>query len=68
MGAQQATRHSPAEALMARTALLPKAEEPLRATGTVIEVPEGQEICAEGDETDLFFKVVSGVVRVCQQG
>lgn len=67
MSAQQATRHSPAEALMARTALLAKKpEEPLRATGTVIEVPEGHEICAEGDETDLFFKVVSGVVRVCK--
>ena len=67
MGAQQATRHSPAEALVARTALLAnKPEEPLRATGTVIEVPEGHEICVEGDETDLFFKVVSGVVRVCK--
>ena len=41
-------------------------EEPLRAAGTVIEIGEGQEICAEGDDTDLFYKVASGVVRVCK--
>ena len=41
-------------------------EESLRAAGTVIEVSEGEEICAEGDNTDTFYKVVSGVVRVCK--
>ena len=41
-------------------------DEPLRAAGTVIEIGEGQEICTEGDDTDLFYKVVSGVVRVCK--
>jgi CRP/FNR family nitrogen fixation transcriptional regulator len=41
-------------------------EEPLRAAGTVVEIGEGQEICAEGDDTDTFYKLVSGVVRVCK--
>ena len=57
---------SPAQALGARTALLAQQHEPLRATGTVMEVAEGREICAEGGDTDVFYKVVSGVVRVCK--
>lgn len=40
--------------------------EPLRAAGTVIQVSEGREIFAEGDDTDVFYKVVSGVVRICK--
>lgn len=42
------------------------APEPLRAAGTVVQVAEGREIFAEGDNTDLFYKVISGVVRVCK--
>jgi len=60
------SRFSPAEELTARTAWLTGQEEPLKAAGTVIEAPEGREICAEGEETDTFYKVVSGVVRVCK--
>jgi CRP/FNR family transcriptional regulator, nitrogen fixation regulation protein len=41
-------------------------DEPLRATGAVVDIPEGREICAEGDGTESFYKVVSGVVRVCK--
>jgi CRP/FNR family nitrogen fixation transcriptional regulator len=41
-------------------------KEPLHTAGTVIHVAEGQEIFAEGDESDTFYKVVSGVVRVCK--
>jgi len=40
--------------------------EPLRAAGTVIQVPAGREIFAEGDDTEVFYKVVSGVVRICK--
>lgn len=61
-----ASRFSPAEGLAARTAWLGEREEPLKATGTIIEVTEGHEICAEGEETETFYKVVSGVVRVCK--
>jgi len=66
MTAQQAMKSdlSPAQALAARTAWLGRQNEPLKSAGTVIEVPEGQEICAEGQETESFYKVLSGVVRV----
>lgn len=40
--------------------------EPLRTAGSVIHVPEGREIFAEGGESDTFYKVVSGVARVCK--
>jgi CRP/FNR family nitrogen fixation transcriptional regulator len=40
--------------------------EPLRTAGTVVHVLEGRGICAEGDDTEVFYKVVSGVVRVCK--
>lgn len=40
--------------------------EPLRAAGTVVQILEGREIFAEGDESDTFYKVVSGVVRICK--
>lgn len=68
MSAQGALKsHNTAgEALTARTAWMAQQAEPLRAAGTVIDVAEGQEICAEGDEADTFYKVVSGVVRVCK--
>jgi len=42
------------------------APEPLRAAGTVVQIAEGREIFAEGDDTDVFYKVISGVVRVCK--
>jgi CRP/FNR family nitrogen fixation transcriptional regulator len=41
-------------------------EEPLKVAGTVVEAAEGSEICAEGEETDRFYKLASGVVRVCK--
>ncbi len=43
-----ASSFTPAQGLAARTAWLKRQEEPLRMTGTVIEVAEGSEICAEG--------------------
>jgi len=42
------------------------AKEPLHTAGTVVQVPEGREIFAEGDDTDVFYKVISGVVRSCK--
>lgn len=40
--------------------------EPLHAAGSVIHVREGREIFAERGDTDSFYKVVSGVARVCK--
>lgn len=57
---------SPAQALADRTAWMARLNEPLKSAGTVVEVPEGREICAEGEETETFYKVVSGVVRICK--
>jgi len=62
------TRHSPMQALQARTAWMASQDtpEPLHAAGTVIHVAEGREIFAEGADAETFYKVVSGVVRVCK--
>ncbi len=59
---------SAATALNARTAWMANQGtlEPLRAAGTVVQFSAGREIFAEGDDTEVFFKVVSGVVRVCK--
>jgi CRP/FNR family nitrogen fixation transcriptional regulator len=59
---------SPAAALRARTAWMASQDspEPLRTAGTVVQVGEGQGVFAEGGDADVFFKVVSGVVRVCK--
>jgi len=57
------TECSPPTVFMARTS---QAAEPLRTAGTVLQIGEGREICAEGGDTDVFYKVVSGVVRTCK--
>jgi CRP/FNR family nitrogen fixation transcriptional regulator len=44
----------------------PDSKEPLQGAGTVVHFPQGQEIFAEGDEPDVFYKVISGVVRSCK--
>ncbi len=38
----------------------------MQAAGTVVHFREGGEIFAEGGETEIFFKVSSGVVRTCK--
>jgi len=54
-------------AVKARTAWMAGQDnEPLRTAGTVVNVVQGRQICAEGEDTDVFYKVVSGVVRVCR--
>ena len=62
------TGNSPAQALQARTAWMASqnVKEPLQTAGTVIHFVEGREIFAEGGNTESFYKVVSGVVRVCK--
>ena len=62
------TGQSPSQAFRARTAWMASQDnpEPLRAAGTVINVVEGREIFAEGENADTFYKVVSGVVRACK--
>ena len=69
MPAQMAIRtHTPAAAVRIHTAWMAgqDAREPLRTAGTVVQVAEGREIFAEGNESDVFYKVLSGVVRVCK--
>jgi len=41
-------------------------EGELSATGAVLSFAHDREIYGEGDEAELFFKVVSGVVRTCK--
>lgn len=62
------TAHNTSSALQARTGWMAAqaTPEPLRAAGTVVHVVAGREIFAEGDETDVFYKVIAGVVRVCK--
>jgi len=68
MTVQLAIRTPSRAALEARTAWMAgqNAPEPFRAAGTVVHIGEGREIFAEGQETDCFYKVLSGVVRVCK--
>jgi CRP/FNR family nitrogen fixation transcriptional regulator len=65
---QTTSTQVPVAALRARTAWMASQEnqEPLRTAGTVVQIAEGHEIFAEGGDADVFFKVVSGVVRVCK--
>ena len=60
--------NSPVQALKARTAWMASqnGQEPLQTAGTIVHFAEGREILAEGEETDTFYKVISGVVRVCK--
>src|ERR1700679_3452136 len=62
------SNHSPALALKARTAWMAGHDEmePPRVAGAVVHVVEGREIFAEGSDNDTFYKVISGVVRVCK--
>jgi CRP/FNR family nitrogen fixation transcriptional regulator len=68
MTAQQAISNSAREALNARTAWMAGEEtsRELGTSGVQVHVSEGREIFAEGGNTDTFYKVTSGVVRVCK--
>lgn len=59
---------SSAAALRARTAWMASQNtaEPLKAAGTVVQIGEGEEVFAEGADADVFYKVISGVVRICK--
>ena len=59
------TGHNPAQALKARTAWMAHQDvkETLQTAGTVIHVPEGREIFAEGEESDTL----QGELR-CREG
>ena len=60
--------YDPAQVVKMRTAWMANqgVKESLQTAGSVIHVAEGREIFAEGADTDTFYKVVSGVVRVCR--
>ena len=45
---------------------LDEGRDTLRAVGGVQHFTPDQEIFADGDDAELFFKVVSGVVRTCK--
>lgn len=62
----RATCPSSAIAAQAASGALQNSKEPLQGTGTVVQFPGGREIFAEGDDTDVFYKVISGVVRSCK--
>jgi CRP/FNR family transcriptional regulator, nitrogen fixation regulation protein len=66
--AHPAISPSPAADLRLRNAWMDDASsrEPLHAAGSVMHFPEGREIFAEGGDSDMFFKVVSGMVRTCK--
>lgn len=68
MTALQAVNSQHAAAVKARTAWMASQDgsEPLSTSGTVVQFAEGHEIFAEAEEPEAFFKVVSGVVRVCK--
>jgi CRP/FNR family transcriptional regulator, nitrogen fixation regulation protein len=61
------TQTNASAAVKARTAWMAGQDnEPLRTAGTVVNIVQGRQICAEGEDTDVFYKVASGVVRVCR--
>jgi CRP/FNR family nitrogen fixation transcriptional regulator len=67
MALQQISSTQPQEGFRGRPAWMTGQDnEPLRSAGTVVNIAEGREIFAEGGETDVFYKVISGVVRVCK--
>jgi CRP/FNR family transcriptional regulator, nitrogen fixation regulation protein len=70
MTAQIAIRTSnlPPAALLARAGRQDFSDsfEPFRTAGSVAQFPEGREIFAEGGDSDVFYKVISGVVRTCK--
>lgn len=44
----------------------PDMSEPFRTAGSVLHVAEGRQIFTEGDNTETFYRVTAGVVRVCR--
>ncbi|MBN9587718.1 MAG: helix-turn-helix domain-containing protein [Alphaproteobacteria bacterium] len=66
MTAQMMVNTAGARAYTGSLGGMAEAAEPLRAAGTVIRFAQGCEIFAEGDDSDVFYKVLSGVVRVCK--
>jgi CRP/FNR family nitrogen fixation transcriptional regulator len=57
-----------AQALKAHTAWMANQDtkERLQTMGTIVHIAEGREIFAQGEASDTFYKVVSGVVRLCK--
>ena len=68
MTAMQTVNSPSAAALKARTAWMAGQDnsETMGTVGAVVRFAEGHEIFAEGDAPEAFFKVVTGVVRVCK--
>jgi CRP/FNR family nitrogen fixation transcriptional regulator len=68
MSIQVATSAFPPGLVLARPGRIVNrsAIDPLHAAGIVVEVGKGEGIFAEGDDTDMFYRVVAGIVRTCK--
>lgn len=65
MTARLAIDNSSADIVRERTGWMAALDaEPLRSA--IIHVGAGRQVFSEGEEAELFYKVVSGVVRVCK--
>ena len=56
----------PAAVAMRGAAALPRQAAPKRLPGTASVLARGDELFAEGDDADCFYKVVSGTIRTCK--
>jgi CRP/FNR family nitrogen fixation transcriptional regulator len=64
--AVRASSHRPPAGLLAQHALASGSTGGLQPTGTRRTFAKGEELFAEGEAADFFYKVVSGTVRVCK--
>lgn len=63
---QMAVRKSPTSPVNNDRDNSQEVAEPFRTAGSVVQVSEGRLIFTEGDNSESFYRVVSGVVRVCR--
>ena len=57
---------TPAAILMRGAMPLPETLQPPRMVGTSRSLLRGEELFAQGDDADFFYKVVSGTIRTCK--
>jgi CRP/FNR family transcriptional regulator, nitrogen fixation regulation protein len=57
---------TPAAILMRGAILLPETSLQPRMVGTSRSLRRGEELFAEGDDAEFFYKVVSGTIRTCK--
>lgn len=62
----RASAHRPLAGLLAHRALSGGSADDLSQAGTRRTFAKGEEVFAEGEAADFFYKVMSGTVRVCK--